>query len=76
MKYKTKEEKFLFALYKEKDQIQNPYEVGKTLGYSSTGVDIIVQLLAKGNFITREGEAEVSLTEHGIRWLDIYTEAT
>lgn len=74
MKYTTKEEKFLFALSKDKEAMQNRYEVGKGLGYSSTGVDIVVQLLTKGNFINKEGDTDVYLTDHGLRWLETYAE--
>ena len=74
MQYKTKEEKFLCALYKEKEAPQDRYKVGEGLGYSSKGVDIIVQLLTKGNFITKEGDIDVLMTDHGVRWVETYTE--
>lgn len=72
MKYKTKEEKYLCALYKNKEALQDRYLVGKELGYSSKGVDIVVQLLTKGNFITKEGDIDVQLTEHGLRFVETY----
>ncbi|MBP9841349.1 MAG: hypothetical protein KBC64_02855 [Simkaniaceae bacterium] len=70
MKYKTKEEKFLFALYEDKEAVQDRYKVGEKLGYSPKGIDVIVQLLTKGNFIKKDGDTEVFLTEHGIWFVE------
>ncbi len=70
---KTKDERFVLALYKiakETGDIEgsyNRYEVGQSIGLHYRGVDAICRLLVQANFIKKAGEEEIFLTPHGIK---------
>lgn len=67
----TKDTKFMLALYdiaKERGDIYMPinrYEVGKKIALQDRGVNAICKLLVQANFIRKEDEELVYLTEHG-----------
>lgn len=72
-KARTKDEKFMLALYEEAlktEKMETPfnrYEIGHTIGLHPKGVDTICTLLLQANFIKKESKEEVYITEHGIQ---------
>lgn len=70
---KTKDEKFLLALYEaskakgEEDPFQecDKYEVGQSIGLHPKGIDTICNLLAQANFIKKREGAVIVLTSNG-----------
>lgn len=68
----TKDTKFMLALYdiaKERGDIYMPinrYEVGEKISLQDRGVNAICKLLVQANFIKKEDEEQVYLTEHGL----------
>ena len=68
----TKDTKFVLALYDaahEKGDVFSPvnrYEVGEKAGIQSRAVNAICKLLVQANFIRKENEEEIYLTEHGL----------
>lgn len=72
MKQKTKEEKFLIAVYEAAlatGNIENSvdrYEVGQKIGLHPRGINTICNELAQANFIKKRGSEEVAITSNGI----------
>lgn len=68
----TKDTKFMLALYdiaNERGDIYMPvnrYEVGEKISLQDRGVNAICKLLVQANFIKKEDEEQVYLTEHGL----------
>lgn len=66
---KTKDERFMLAVYEEVkddyDKIVNRYDIGTKIGLQSRGVDATCNLLIQANFLKKRSQAEVSLTENG-----------
>jgi hypothetical protein len=73
MKARTKEEKFLIALYEaalaqgdlaaEIDR----FEIGQKLGLHPRGINTICNILAQANFIKKRGDTFIVITENGKR---------
>lgn len=68
----TKDEQFLVKLYElalksgdEKAPIDR-YVVGRAIGQNDKGINAITTLLAKANFIKKQGDLAFSLTDHGL----------
>lgn len=72
-KHYTKDELFILCLYeaaqalKELESPFDRYEIGKNAGITTRGVDAICKLLIQANFIKKEDESKVYLTENGCR---------
>ena len=70
-KARTPDERFILCAYqtaKALDDIstpQNRYEVGKLAGMNPEGVDAICKLLIQANFIKKNSEEEIYLTQNG-----------
>jgi Mn-dependent DtxR family transcriptional regulator len=68
---RTKDEQFIIAAYEaavkigEPDSILNRYEIGRLVGISEKAVDAICKQLTRANFIKRDGDAEIHLTNNG-----------
>lgn len=73
MKARTKEEKFLIAVYETAlslGDVQSEvdrYEVGQKIGLHPRGIDTICNVLAQANFIKKRGSAMIIITENGRR---------
>lgn len=73
MKAKTKEEKFLIAVYEAAVAAGSPeaevdrYAIGQKLGLHPRGIDTICQVLSQANFLKKRGTDMVTLTSNGIR---------
>jgi len=70
-KAKTKDEKFLVALYnaaKETQELDTPfdkYAIGQKIGLHPKGVNTICVLLLQANFIKKSDGDTVYITPHG-----------
>lgn len=70
-KAQTKDEKFLIALYEalleagDFDLPRSRYEIGLSVGLQYRAVNAICNQLIKTNFIKKNGEEEIILTENG-----------
>lgn len=68
---KTKDERFMITLYELAEQngdISTPvnrYEIGKIIGLNDKGLNTICKTLLQANFIKKNGEEEVYLTDLG-----------
>lgn len=73
MQSRTKDERFLICLYEEtkKQQSKEPhfncYEIGKLALIQPKGVDAICALLLRTNFIRKDRENNVWITDHGTK---------
>ena len=73
MKARTKEEKFLLAVYEaalatgDVESEVDRYDVGQKIGLNPKGIDTICNQLAQANFIKKYGKTEVGITENGLR---------
>lgn len=69
---KTKEEKFLVAVYEtalsfgDSSLEVNRYTVGQKIGLHPKGIDTICNQLAQANFIKKRGPEEIIITQNGI----------
>lgn len=69
---RTKDEFFVITLYEEAlhrgDLLAeiNRYDIGRRCGLQTTAVDTICTLLAKANFIKKQGLSLISLTPNGV----------
>ena len=76
MKARTKEEKFLIALYEtisaagDFDTEVDRYLVGRKISLHDRGIDTICKELAQTNFIKRHGPVMISITPNGKRLFD------
>ncbi|MES2345434.1 MAG: hypothetical protein V4494_05820 [Chlamydiota bacterium] len=80
MKKTTKDELFLIKLH-ELALIQgdafhtiNKYAVGREIGQNERGVDNIVRHLAQANFVKKEEENGVYLTQNGLNLVTLLKE--
>ncbi len=70
---KTKDERFLLRLYDMACEYNDPTtplnldSVGRTIGLSPKASKTICNLLAQANFIRKESEDEIYLTDQGIQ---------
>lgn len=68
---KTKEERFLLAVYDTAKTLGSPYasvdryQVGQAIGLHPRGIDTICKELLQTNFIKKQGDRMVFLTKHG-----------
>ena len=73
---KTKDEMFMLRLYEEaskQEDVEEPldrYVIGTLAGLQPKAVDTICNLLAQANFIKKHGQAEISITPHGIKLVE------
>lgn len=73
MKGRTKEEKFLIAIYEaaiasgDKENEVDRYAVGQKLGLHPRGIDTICNQLAQANFIKKRGPTFLTVTDNGRR---------
>lgn len=73
---KTKEEKFLIAVYEAALEAGGPeaeidrFVVGQQIGLHPRGINTICNQLAQANFIRKHGPELISITENGKRLLD------
>lgn len=75
-KKSTQDERYLITLYEEgkkKGDLHakaNKFEIGRMVGMQKTAVVTITKLLLRCNFIKQEGDEEVYLTPHGVRFVE------
>lgn len=68
---RTKEQKFLLAIYSRGQQEGdlyrpfNRYEVGSAIGLQKRAIDVICRDLLQCNFLKKDGEEELHLTAQG-----------
>lgn len=73
MKARTKEEKFLFAVYEaalalgDSSTEVNRYEVGQKIGLHPRGINTICNNLAQANFVKKRGPELLNITDQGIQ---------
>lgn len=76
MKARTKEEKFLIAVYETALILGDPfvevdrYEVGQKIGLHPRGINTICNNLAQANFIKKRGPELLCLTPHGMQLIN------
>ena len=76
----TKDELFLLKLHEHALKKGNPYEpidryvVGKEMGQNSHAIDNIVRHLAQANFLKKDEENHVYLTQNGLNLIAILQE--
>jgi len=69
---RTKDERFIIQLHEatanalDDDSMFNCYEIGQAIGLSTKTVNTIVTLLARANFIYKDGDADISLSKNGL----------
>ena len=72
-KARTKDEKFMLAVYEEAlkaEDMETPfsrYAIGNKIGLHPKGVDTICTLLLQANFLKKENKEDVYITEQGIQ---------
>lgn len=72
MKAKTKEEKFLMAVYETALAAGDPfaevdrYTTGQQIGLHPRGINTICNQLAQANFIRKRGETLITITNNGL----------
>jgi Mn-dependent DtxR family transcriptional regulator len=72
----TKDESFLLKLHElaskggEPFALADRYAIGRAIGQNDKGVDNMVNMLAKTNFIKKGEEMSVCLTPHGLRFVE------
>lgn len=72
----TPDERFLLALYQLANQAGDLFQcldasiVGKNVSLKETAVKNIVKHLAQANFLIKEGEHELRLTQHGCKFVE------
>jgi Mn-dependent DtxR family transcriptional regulator len=77
---RTKDEQFLLKLHElallQGDPFHSvdKYAVGLAIGQNSRGVDNIVRHLAQANFVKKEEENEVYLTQNGLNLVQLLNE--
>lgn len=70
---RTKDETFMLRLYEtvsKQADMEDPvdrYTIGQQAGLQKKAVDTICNLLAQANFIKKQGDAEISITQNGVR---------
>lgn len=75
MKARTKEEKFMIAVYETALESGDPssevdrYSVGQKIGLHPRGINTICNTLAQANFIKKAGPENIYLTDHGISFI-------
>jgi hypothetical protein len=73
MKARTKEEKFLIAVYEAASALGNlnaeldRFVIGQKLGLHPRGINTICNVLAQANFIKKRGPELIMITENGRR---------
>ncbi|MDP1608187.1 MAG: hypothetical protein Q8L98_02600 [Chlamydiales bacterium] len=74
----TPDERFLLALYQLANQKGDLFQcldasiVGNSVSLKETAVKNIVKHLAQANFLIKEGESELRLTQHGCNFVEQY----
>ncbi len=75
-KKSTKDIRFIMALYDEVKILEDDsravsrYQVGEIVGIQPKGVDTICKVLIQANFIRKEGEEDIKLTDNGIKLVE------
>lgn len=71
----TKDELFLCTVAKvtnnDTSKTVSRYEIGRMIQQNNKSVDNTVQILVKTNFMKRAGDIDVSITEQGLRLVDM-----
>ncbi len=71
----TPDERFLIKLYETAMSYGDPHaiidyrDIAKKLGQKETAMKNIIKHLAQANFLTKEGETKVALTERGCNFV-------
>ncbi|MBX9743692.1 MAG: hypothetical protein K2X08_00595 [Chlamydiales bacterium] len=74
----TPDEQFLLALYQLAHQAGDLFQcfdasiVGKSVSLKETAIKNIVKHLAQANFLKKEGERALKLTQHGCSFIEQY----
>jgi hypothetical protein len=72
MKARTQDEKFMIALYTlatESDDLNtvfSRFEIGDKIAMHPRGVNAICKLLLQANFIRKDSEEGIYITDHGV----------
>lgn len=71
----TKDELFLCTVAKvtnnDTSKTVSRYEIGRMIQQNNKSVDNTVQILVKTNFMKRAGDIDVSITEQGLKLVDM-----
>ncbi len=72
----TKDELFLLKLYDmalQQGHVKSAidrFAIGRAIGQNDRGANIIARDLAQANFVKKEEEESIALTDHGLRLVD------